>query len=108
MIHANVRRDPNLSWDMRRFFIAVGLAMALPLWTAQAAGPDLVIEDYDAASVAEETHGSVTSDRAGDPVNQNYGILTGKPIVQLDPKYGDICVQAIYGKINGAQLRVTW
>jgi hypothetical protein len=95
-------------WDMKRLILAASLALAAPWWSAQAAGPDFVIDDREAVSEAEITTDAAGPDRPGDSSNQKYGILSGKPIFRLDPKYGEVCVQTIFGKVNGAQVQVTW
>lgn len=84
----------------------LGFCGALP--SAQAAGSDFFVENREAGNSAGEVSTSAASEVTVDSGNRNYGILTGKPIVRLDPRYGDICLETIFGKVNGAQVRVTW
>lgn len=91
---------------MKRLILTAGLALAGSLWSAQA-GSELVLEGRESASLAEDPS-IISAGRSDDSATQSYGVLTGKPIFRLDPKYGDICVQTVFGRVNGAQVQVTW
>ena len=91
---------------MKRLILAAGLALAGSLSSAQA-GRELVIADRESVSVVEDPS-TISPGHSDGSATQNYGSLTGKPIFRLDPKYGDICVQTVFGKVNGAQIQVTW
>lgn len=88
--------------------LAVLAVTVMPLTGMRAGGREFVIDDRDATNSAEEISSSRISDRPMvDPQHSN-GILLGKPIFRLDPKYGDVCLQTVFGNVNGAELRVTW
>ncbi len=93
---------------MKRLILAACVALCVALRPAQAAGPDFFIEDRAGGSTVDEISTPANTDASIDSTNRNYGILTGKPIVCLDSRYGAISVETIFGKVNGAQVRVTW
>jgi hypothetical protein len=92
--------------EMKRVILAAGLALVGSVWSAQA-GNESVIADRESASLVDDPS-TISPGHSDGSATQNYGSLTGKPIFRLDPKYGDICVQTVFGKVNGAQLQVTW
>jgi len=93
---------------MKRLILAAGMVVCSVLPSARAAGSDFFTEDRDAGSPVDQISTPASADASIDSDNRNQGILIGKPIVRLDPRYGDICVETIFGKVNGAQVRVTW
>jgi hypothetical protein len=93
--------------EMKRLILAACLAVCSWLPSAPAAESDFFI-DRETASATDQTSSPVSSDRSTDSADQNYGILRGRPLVRLDSRYGDICVETVFGKVNGAQVRVTW
>ena len=36
------------------------------------------------------------------------GLLVGKPLYRSDLRFADIALEPIFGKVNGAQVSVTW
>ena len=93
---------------MKIAVLAVLIAVGMPFAELRAATPEFVLDDRDSASAADEVSSPTDESRAKVDPRQTSGILVGKPIYQVDPKYGDICLQTIFGKVNGAQVRVTF
>jgi hypothetical protein len=94
--------------EMKRLILAGCLAVCGAFSSGQAAQSDFFIDDNGVANAVDETSASASSGRSTDSVNRNSGILTGRTLVRLDARYGDISVETIFGKVNGAQLRVSW
>ena len=92
---------------MKITVLTVLMAAALPFGALRAGTPEFVLVDGDSAS-ADEVSGPADASQTRIDPRQTNGILAGKTIFQADPKYGDICLQTIFGKVNGAQIRVTW
>jgi hypothetical protein len=94
--------------EMKRLILTACLACCGVLSLAQAAESDFFIEGRETGSAADQASSPGSSNRSTDSGDQDSGILRGGPVVRLDSRYGDISVETIFGKVNGAQVRVTW
>ena len=99
---------------MKRLAVGVFIMIAAPLLFSRASDTDLVISNSSGReapvtlSAPDEpsnlSRRSIANGSAGGPA----GTLAGYTLFRFDPKYGDISVQPIFGKINGAQICVSW
>ncbi len=94
--------------EMKRLILTACLAFCGALSLAEAGESDFRSDGREAGSAVDQTSSPVSSDRSADSGDLDYGILRGRTLVRLDPRHGDISVETIFGKVNGAQLRVTW
>ncbi len=88
-------------------WVVTGLVTAAMSFTGLlAASPDFVLDEN--GNAGDEISSSDESGQNKVDPRESHGILLGKTLFRLDPKYGDLCLQTIFGKVNGAELRVTF
>jgi len=91
---------------MKTWVLAGLITAAMSFGVARAANPEFALDEN--GNARDEVSSADDSPQQKIDPRQTNGILLGKPIFRLDPKYGDICLQTVFGKVNGAQVRVTF
>jgi hypothetical protein len=99
---------------MKRVVLGLGVMMTILFSISRGADSDFVSasatgpREIVTALPPRTAAGTSSSPQRRAENGSNNGTLAAYTLFRFDPKYGDISVQPIFGRVNGAQICLEW